>query len=86
MLDFPLWVRQNHLVIIIDDLAAIQGYLITAALQMRHDFQRPSSFIIGTPVLTADPFVNNVQAWWERSQAATDALEAVQDLIEDAEE
>ena len=78
----PLDLRNDHLLFLTNDLGPVQGYLITAALRMVHEFHLPASFIVGTSILEAEPFIFNSRLHRADDQGATsqgvvDASDAV---------
>jgi len=73
----PLDLRNDHLLFLANDLGPVQGYLITAALRMVHEFHLPASFIVGTSILEAEPFIFN-----SRLHRADDQGEASQGVVE----
>ena len=77
--DLPQWLREQiHFTV--SDLAAFQGYLVTAALDMLHRYHRPARFIIGAAVFTAEPYVNNSRAY--QRDDAQEVIEAGRELVE----
>lgn len=78
----PLDLRNDHLLFLTNDLGPVQGYLITAALRMVHEFHLPASFIVGTSILEAEPFIFNsrlhrADPQGETSQGVVEASDAV---------
>lgn len=73
----PLDLRNDHLLFLTNDLGPVQGYLITAALRMVYEFHLPASFIVGTSILEAEPFIFN-----SRLHRADDQGEASQGVVE----
>ena len=78
----PLDLRNDHLLFVTNDLGPAQGYLITAALRMVHEFHLPASFVVGASILKAEPFIFNSRLHrsdpqGEASQGVVDASDAV---------
>lgn len=78
----PLDLRNDHLLFLTNDLGPAQGYLITAALRMVHEFHLPASFVVGASILEAEPFIFNsrlhrADPQSEASQGVLDASDAV---------
>ena len=78
----PLDLRNDHLLFLTNDLGPAQGYLITAALRMVHEFHLPASFVVGASILQAEPFIFNSRLHrsdpqGEASQGVLDASDAV---------
>ena len=78
----PLDLRNDHLLFLTNDLGPAQGYLITAALRMVHEFHLPASFVVGASILEAEPFIFNsrlhrADPQGEASQGVLDASDAV---------
>ena len=77
---FPPWVRERNLTTV-DDAGSFQGYLITASFHMWQNYHRPDFLILGTPILSIDPYVNNAAGY--RTQAAAETLDSNLELIGD---
>ena len=78
----PLDLRNDHLLFLTNDLGPAQGYLITAALRMVHEFHLPASFVVGASILQAEPFIFNSRLHrsdpqGEAAQGVLDASDAV---------